>query len=199
MFIKTLCFLLGFSVSYSTVYAFKHGNPLVFDEVDDTLAEVDIDHPFVALRPPNAARLVDDLEALPKILVPPMIIEARIPRSWRHPRRPVRRVLVAARAPLAPPVEPEAQELLRETLDRASIASTMQSIRRGVQQCYDVGMMPGRVNLRLAVYGQTGRVAAATVDTSSSTGRCIRKLARGLRFPRFARTTLTIQYPYDLR
>ena len=135
----------------------------------------------------------------PRILVPPMIIEARIPRSWRHPRRRVRRVPVAARAPLAPPVEPEAQELLRETLDRASIASTMQSIRRGVQQCYDVGMIPGRVNLRLAVFGPTGRVAAATVDTNSSTGRCIRQLARGLRFPRFARTTLTIQYPYDLR
>jgi hypothetical protein len=199
MFLKSLCFLMGFSVSYSTVYALKHGNPWVLDQVDDAIGEVEIDHSFVALRPPNAARLVDDLLEGPRILVPPMIIEARIPRSWRHNRRHVKRVRVTARTPLAPPVEPEAQELLRETLDRASIASTMQSIHSGVQQCYDVGMVPGRVNLRLAVYGQTGRVAVASVDRNSSTARCIRQLARQLRFPRFARTTLTIKYPYNLR
>jgi hypothetical protein len=99
----------------------------------------------------------------------------------------------------APPRPVVAEPTLPEAPDREEIAKAMGSIRREVQQCYDRGMVPGQVNLTLIVIGSTGRVIKASVDETSSTATCIRKLARKLRFPRFSREQVTIQYPYSFR
>ena len=189
---RSLSYVMAFVTSYSVAYAltrYEFVTPELIDIAPPR--ELDLERPFMAWRPPNAQRLVDDLFDGPMIYVPPMVIEARVPRT-RRPRRAA--VRLAARV-----TEPEPEEQLPDTLDRLSIASTMASMRQGVQRCYDSGMAPGRVNLRIAVFGETGRVAHATVDATTGTARCIRQLARELRFPRFARSTLTVQYPYDLR
>jgi len=190
--VRSLSYVLSFSISLSAAFALTR-----YDLVTPRLTaiarsrELDLDRPFLALRPPNAQRLVDDLFEEPRILVPPMVIEVRVPRT-RLRRR-------AAPQLAAGVTEPVLEELLPDTLDREAVASIMSSMRQGVQRCYDSGMLPGRLNLRLAIFGETGRVAHSTVDATSSTARCIRQLARGLRFPRFARTTLMVHYPYDLR
>lgn len=99
----------------------------------------------------------------------------------------------------APPKPQVAESTLPEAPDREEIARAMGSIRREVQQCYDRGMVPGQVKLTLLVSGSNGRVIKASVDETSSTATCIRKLARKLRFPRFSREQVTIQYPYSFR
>jgi hypothetical protein len=99
----------------------------------------------------------------------------------------------------APPKPEVAQPTLPEAPDREEIAKAMGSIRREVQQCYDRGMVPGQVVLTLTVSGASGRVIKASVDETSSTATCIRKLARKLRFPRFSREQVTIHYPYSFR
>lgn len=98
----------------------------------------------------------------------------------------------------APPRQPVAarRSNLPAILTRDDVYRVMTSIRRAVQQCYDTGMVPGEVNLTLTVAGQTGRVRKANVSETSSTATCILRLARTLRFPRFARESITIQYPY---
>jgi hypothetical protein len=101
--------------------------------------------------------------------------------------------------PSEPVARPEEKKLLRENLDRETVSHVMHSIRRAVQQCYDSGMVPGTVNLKLTVSGRSGRVLRSYVDESSSTARCIQQLASQLRFPRFAKPLLTIEYPYSFR
>lgn len=80
--------------------------------------------------------------------------------------------------------------------DRDDVFRVMRSIREAVQQCYDTGMVPGEVTLTLTVSGRTGRVQQAEVSETSSTATCIRRLTRKLVFPRFAKETITIKYPY---
>jgi hypothetical protein len=80
--------------------------------------------------------------------------------------------------------------------ERDDVFRVMRSIRGAVQQCYDTGMVPGEVTLTLTVSGQTGTVQQAEVSETSSTATCIRRLTRRLRFPRFAKHKITIEYPY---
>jgi hypothetical protein len=188
---RSLSYVLAFATSYSVAYALTRYDFVTPELLDiSPPRELDLERPFMAMRPPNAQRLVDDLFEEPRILVPPMVIEGRVPRTWR--RRRARRL--AARV-----TEPESELQLPDTLDRWSVGSILASMSKGVQRCHDSGAVPGRVNLRLAIFGETGRVAHATVDADTSTARCIRQLARQLRFPRFTRATLTVHYPYDLR
>ena len=60
-------------------------------------------------------------------------------------------------------------------------------------------MVPGEVVLHLTVAGSSGRVIRARTSEATGTATCIRRLARGLRFPRFSRRQITIRYTYDLR
>jgi len=94
---------------------------------------------------------------------------------------------------------PEPVENLPETPDRDDITRVMSSIRSKVQDCYDTGMVPGQVDLTLTVAGDNGSVKDARVSATSSTATCIRRVARTLRFSRFARDTVTIRYPYSFR
>ena len=75
----------------------------------------------------------------------------------------------------------------------------MQSVRGEIQRCYDQTMVPGRVDLRLTVAGDTGRVVDAEVSADSSTAECIQELAATLEFPRFAQHSTTVHYPYTFR
>jgi hypothetical protein len=82
---------------------------------------------------------------------------------------------------------------------REEVERTLATIRRGVQRCFDIGMVPGLVSMNLTVAGRTGRVVQARVSGPSNTAGCIRALARGLQFPRFADPRITVRHTYNLR
>jgi hypothetical protein len=126
-----------------------------------------------------------DQEEPPVIVTPPIKSTAE-PRSgvMARVRAPTKIRLKRDRSNL--PVAPE----------RGDVFRVMRSIRGAVQQCYDTGMVPGEVTLTLTVSGRTGRVRQAEVSETSSTATCIQRLARRLRFPRFAKEKITIEYPY---
>jgi len=218
---KTTFFLMGCVAVGSVVYALAHYDSMMADQALNAqiIEDLEIDRPFVALRPPDIwgrLELIEEAvepEQPPKFVLAPIVIEVSLSRLLhRHRRRPARRARAAAAvrarssegvmarfsaAPAAP--EPVAETLLRESLDRETIAAVMRSMRRSVQRCYDTGMVPGQVNLTLSVEGESGRVSRVHVDETSTTARCIQGVASRLRFPRFGREQLTIEYPYDLR
>jgi hypothetical protein len=152
-------------------------------------------------------------ETPPKIVAPPLKIVGSVPSSEASPR-PRRRFNVGEVPPApaaddaprgvmarfkAPPKPPAPVEQLPAVPERDAIAKAMSSVRTKVQQCYDQGMVPGTVDLTLTVAGRTGKVKEASVSPTTSTASCVLKLARGLRFPRFAQDEITIRYPYTFR
>jgi hypothetical protein len=153
-----------------------------------------------------------------KKLTTPMIHIAAGAEPVRQPRpvKKVKRVKVAvAEKPQAGPAGrlppggsgvmarfkavPKPEENLPEAPDRVDIVRVMGTVRGKVQDCYDTGMVPGRVDLVLVVVGDSGRVKQAKVSADSSTATCIKRVARTLKFPRFSRDQVTIRYPYAFR
>lgn len=150
----------------------------------------------------------------PKITAPPLKIVGTVPSTEATPR-PRRRFNVGEVPPpeppaddaprgvmarfKAPPKPPAPVEQLPAVPERDAIAKVMGSVRTKVQQCYDQGMVPGTVDLTLTVAGQSGKVKDASVSPTTSTASCVLKLARALRFPRFAQDEITIRYPYAFR
>jgi hypothetical protein len=88
---------------------------------------------------------------------------------------------------------------LPERPRREQVARTMATIRRGVQRCFDLKMVPGEVVLHLTVAGSSGRVIHTRTSEATGTATCIGGLSRRLRFPLFARERVTIRYTYNLR
>jgi hypothetical protein len=149
------------------------------------------------------------------ISVPPMRIVASPPPDQDRPRKRRPRAPIEGNGILSAPVAddmpqgvmaqfkasptPTAEESLPHVPVRQQISDVMGSIRTSVQTCYDRGMVPGRVVLTITVEGSSGRVTHADVSATSSTAQCIQRLARTLRFPRFAKEQMVIQYPYSFR
>jgi len=86
-----------------------------------------------------------------------------------------------------------------ERPSREQVRRTLATLRRGVQRCFDINMVPGTVTMSLTVVGRTGRVVQARVHGPSSSAGCIRALARGLRFPRFRAREIDVRHTYNLR
>ncbi len=93
----------------------------------------------------------------------------------------------------------EAKELLPALPQRSEISRVMSSIRQPIQRCYDLNMVPGKVDVKLTVEGRSGRVLKSDISGESSTANCIRRLAESIRFPRFAKDQIAIHYPYYFR
>ncbi len=90
---------------------------------------------------------------------------------------------------------------LPETLSRGNIQKGMRSIKGQVQGCYDRFKVPGLASVQITI-GRNGRVKGAKVKgvfSGTPTGSCVKKAARGARFPKFKGTPITITYPFILR
>ena len=77
----------------------------------------------------------------------------------------------------------------------------MRSIKGQVQGCYDRFKVPGLASVQITI-GRNGRVKGAKVKgvfSGTPTGSCVKKAARGARFPKFKGTPITITYPFILR
>lgn len=210
---KAALFVVGLAAAGSTVYAVMLRATTEEPSTNETVAAA---RPAVPLSSPRTwGRLVvldePTVEPLPAAVIrtPPLVIAGNPYPMGTEPARarPVRSVVqpavmapepghgVMARFKAAPPAKPD----LPETPDRDAIAKVMGSVRHEIQQCYDRGMVPGQVDLVLTVEGESGEVQKARVSATSSTATCIQRLARTLRFPRFAKESITIRYPYSFR
>jgi len=112
---------------------------------------------------------------------------------------PAHGVMARFQAPPRPISTDEAVDPRPETLTREEIRQVMGTIRGAIQRCYDLGMVPGLVDLTLTVEGISGRVIQAITSEESSIGACIRRLALSLSFPPFSRPQVTVKYPYSFR
>jgi len=219
---KAALFLVGLAVAGSTVYAV-----VLRATTDETVTTDETAAPprqpatpvSPRLEPRTWGRLVmldePTVEPAPAAVIrtPPLVIAGNPNAlSGEPPKgRPIRSVARAVAHPTIVPPEPghgvmaqfkappPARSDLPEAPDRAAIARVMGSVRHEIQQCYDRGMVPGQVDLVLTVEGESGEVQKARVSATSSTATCIQRVARTLRFPRFAKESITIRYPYSFR
>jgi hypothetical protein len=220
---KAALFLIGLAVAASTVYAvvLRATTEETVASTEEAVATARQPATPVSprLEPRTWGRLVvldePTVEPAPAAVIktPPLVIAGNPDALSGEPpkARPVRSVArTAARPTIAPPepghgvmarfkAPPPASSGLPETPDRAAIARVMGSVRHEIQQCYDRGMVPGQVDLVLTVEGESGEVQKARVSATSSTATCIQRVARTLRFPRFAKDSITIRYPYSFR
>ena len=127
-------------------------------------------------------------------------------RARRHnvgqvdaPAEPAPTAGVMARFQAPPERKPRTRADIAEVPNRDTVAGVIGSARAQIQECYDRGMVPGDITLTLTMAGASGHVERAAVSDSSSTASCIRRVARQLRFPRFAREHITIRYPLSFR
>lgn len=116
-----------------------------------------------------------------------------------------------AAAPLAPPpssvmanrvphgVEPAAERTLPDAPEPATLRAVVASLRGRAERCYESTMVPGRVELLLVVDGASGTVRSARATGVDAISRCIEAAALALRFPCFARASLSIQQLYAFR
>lgn len=95
--------------------------------------------------------------------------------------------------------EESASEILPLRPRAEQIREVMSKIRFSVQQCYDVQMIPGRVDVRLTIEGSSGRVVDSLVQASPNTVACIERLFGSLQFPRFRLERFIVKYPYMFR
>lgn len=92
-----------------------------------------------------------------------------------------------------------AQELLPQRPSRSQVQAAMRQVTDLVDKC-----APGegeRIVVIITVSGNTGRVSSARIDgehAETSTGHCVRRAMREVRFPRFSDGTVTIRYPFRL-
>jgi hypothetical protein len=106
----------------------------------------------------------------------------------------------AVMASTPPPALPEpTSSLPADVPDPARVRSVVASFRARAERCYEATMVSGRVALWLTVEGATGAVRSARAEGESPTARCIESAAGSLRFPTFARDTISIQQTYAFR
>jgi hypothetical protein len=90
--------------------------------------------------------------------------------------------------------------LMQLSPSREQVKSTMDSVAARVKSCGNG--TGGRIILKLAVSGPTGRVISAEPHTSDYAGTpvgiCASRAVRLARFPKFQKTHLVIKYPFDL-
>ncbi|MCS6798402.1 MAG: tetratricopeptide repeat protein, partial [Myxococcota bacterium] len=99
--------------------------------------------------------------------------------------------------PPSGPVGPAAPTL-PEVPTRDQIVQALRPLQGPLESCAPA--FRGRVTFRIGVAGATGDVVEASMDggPEGPEAECMLGLVRGVRFPRFARATLAIAYPFAL-
>jgi len=96
---------------------------------------------------------------------------------------------------------PTQAESLPDTPSRDEIARVLRGLSDEVAQCRESGVGPTIATTRVVIHGATGRVARVTVDGDlawTTVGACIGQTLEQARFPRFARDTFEVRFPYRL-
>jgi predicted Zn finger-like uncharacterized protein len=102
----------------------------------------------------------------------------------------------AATAATTPAPGPDAADL-PDTPSRDETLAAMRGVEAAVRACAATETITGTAEVAINVAGATGRVTSATVTGITGTvGSCIARAVRNARFPRFAKQTFTIKYPY---
>jgi hypothetical protein len=105
--------------------------------------------------------------------------------------------VMASRAPGAALVP--AAESLPDAPAPETLRAVVSTLRGRAERCYEATMVPGRVELLLVVDGASGLVRIARATGVEAISRCIEAAALALRFPCFARASLSIQQTYAFR
>jgi len=116
------------------------------------------------------------------------------------PSRPASPAAASAPAPrAAPAADPESDEPLPETPDRAAVLSAMGSVRAAVAAC--AAGRGGVVTVRVTFAGSTGRVTTAVIEgafAGTAEGSCMARAIRAARVPRFAQPTASVSFPFQI-
>jgi hypothetical protein len=88
-------------------------------------------------------------------------------------------------------------EELPDSPARDEILAAMRGVESAVRACAEGQALKGTAEVQITVAGTSGRVTNATVSgITGEAGSCIARAARNAKFPRFAKPTFSIKYPY---
>jgi predicted Zn finger-like uncharacterized protein len=91
----------------------------------------------------------------------------------------------------------EGPEELPDAPARDEILGAMRGVESAVRACAEGQTVKGTAEVQITVAGSSGRVTNATVSgITGEAGSCIARAARNAKFPRFAKPTFSIKYPY---
>jgi hypothetical protein len=88
---------------------------------------------------------------------------------------------------------------LPDTPPRDAVARGLRSVQGAVRGCG--GGQHGTANTTVTISGSTGRVQSAQVSgqfAGTPVGSCVARAVRGAQFPRFRRSTFTVNFPFSL-
>jgi predicted Zn finger-like uncharacterized protein len=88
---------------------------------------------------------------------------------------------------------------LPDTPPRDAVARGLRSVQGAVRACG--GGQHGTANTTVTISGSTGRVTSAQVSgqfAGTPVGSCVARAVRGAQFPRFRRSTFTVNFPFSL-